>query len=84
VTEKWIAGAAIDAFMIEPLPKEHPIRSAPNVLITPHQASFTYETGERVSTTAATAIVDLIDGRKPRFVVDEKVYTAPTLRAKLK
>ena len=84
VTEKWIAGAAIDAFTIEPLPKEHPIRSAPTVLITPHQASFTYETGERVSTTAATAIVDLLAGRKPRFVVDEKVWAAGNLRAKVK
>jgi len=83
VTENWIAGAAIDAFTIEPLPKEHPIRSAPNVLITPHQASFTYETGEKVSTTAATAIVDLLAGRKPRFVVDEKVYDAPNLRVKV-
>jgi phosphoglycerate dehydrogenase-like enzyme len=84
VTEKWIAGAALDAFSIEPLPKEHPLRSAPNVLITPHQASFTYETGAQVSTTAATAIVDLLAGRKPRFVVDEKVYAAANLRAKVK
>jgi phosphoglycerate dehydrogenase-like enzyme len=84
VTEKWIAGAALDAFSIEPLPKEHPLRSAPNVLITPHQASFTYETGAQVSTTAATAIVDLLAGRKPRFVVDEKVWAAANLRAKVK
>jgi hypothetical protein len=48
-----------------------------------HQASFTYETGERVSTTAATAIVDLLAGRKPRFVVDEKVWGAANLRAKV-
>lgn len=84
VTANWIAGAALDAFSIEPLPAEHPIRKAPNVLITPHQASFTYETGERVSTTAATAIVDLLGGRKPRCVVDEKVFEAENLRANLK
>jgi phosphoglycerate dehydrogenase-like enzyme len=82
-TEKWIAGAAIDAFIVEPLPKDNPIRSAPNVLITPHQASFTYETGTHVSNTAATAIVDLMNGRKPRWVVDEKVFSSPARRAKV-
>ena len=55
--EGWIAGAALDAFVVEPLP-EHPLRTAPNVLLTPHLASFARETGERVSTTAAQAIVE--------------------------
>jgi len=83
VTEKWIAGAALDAYAVEPLPKDHPLRSAPNLLITPHQASCSYETGEQVSDAAAAAIVELMHGRKPRWVVDEKVYAAANLRAKL-
>ena len=83
VTEKWIAGAALDAYVVEPLPKDHPLRSAPNLLITPHQASCSYETGEQVSDAAAAAIVELMHGRKPRWVVDEGVYAAANLRAKL-
>ena len=35
-----IAGAAIDTFVQEPLPKEHPFWDAPNLLITPHTAAF--------------------------------------------
>ncbi|WP_285425623.1 D-2-hydroxyacid dehydrogenase family protein [Pseudomonas sp. efr-133-TYG-103a] len=34
--QKKIAGAALDVFGIEPLPKDHPFRSLPNLLATPH------------------------------------------------
>ena len=82
--QKWIAGAALDAYVVEPLPKDHPLRSAPHILITPHQASCSFETGGQVSDAAAAAIVELMHGRKPRWVVDEKVYAAANLRAKVK
>ena len=34
-----ISGAALDAFTVEPLPKESPLWDMPNVLISPHSAS---------------------------------------------
>ncbi len=82
--EKWIAGAALDTFITEPLPKDHPFRTAPNLLLTPHLASYARETGERVSITAAHAIVDLMNGRKPQFVVNPEVFGSSVLRAKIK
>lgn len=81
--EKWIAGAALDAFAVEPLPQDHPLRSAPNLLLTPHQASFGWETGARVSEAAAQSIVDLLQGRKPRWVVNPEVYQSRGLRARI-
>jgi glyoxylate reductase len=39
-----LAGAALDVTDPEPLPAEHPLRSMPNVLITPHLGSATLET----------------------------------------
>ena len=82
--EGWLGGAALDAFVVEPLPPDHPLRHSPNVLLTPHLASFARETGERVSLTAAQAIVDLVAGRQPQFVVNPEVFKAHQLRVALK
>lgn len=84
LNEQWIAGAAIDAFVVEPLPTDHPLRSAPNLLLTPHQASFGTDTGARVSEAAARAIVEIQAGRKPQWIVNPEVFNSPNLRVKLK
>jgi phosphoglycerate dehydrogenase-like enzyme len=34
--ERRIAGAALDVYDTEPLPPDHPLRSAPNTVLTPH------------------------------------------------
>jgi phosphoglycerate dehydrogenase-like enzyme len=81
--EGWIAGAALDTFLEEPLPMEHPFRQTPNLLLSPHQASFGRETGERVSICAAQAIVDLLEGRRPQLVVNPEVFQTAALRAAL-
>jgi phosphoglycerate dehydrogenase-like enzyme len=82
--EGWIAGAALDVFSTEPLPADNPLRSAPNLLLTPHQASFARETGEKVSLAAAQAIVDLTQGKRAKWVVDPEVYNSPALRISMK
>ena len=82
--EGWIAGAALDVFSIEPLPARYPFRSAPNLLLSPHQASCSFESGERVSDTTAQAILDLMSGRKPQIVLNPDVFQSPNLRAKVR
>jgi phosphoglycerate dehydrogenase-like enzyme len=36
LTEGWIAGAGLDVYDREPLPVNHPLRSLPNTVLTPH------------------------------------------------
>lgn len=39
-----IAGAALDVTDPEPLPRDHPLLSAPNLIVTPHTGSATFQT----------------------------------------
>jgi len=43
LTNKTIAGAALDVYDTEPLPKGHPLRTLPNALLTPHLGYVTQE-----------------------------------------
>jgi glyoxylate reductase len=44
LTEGWIAGAALDVTDPEPLPADHPLLGAPNLVIVPHLGSASHET----------------------------------------
>ena len=79
-----IAGAAIDAFAAEPLPASSALRRCPRLLITPHQAFNSVETGEKVSLMAAEAIVDVLQGRRPKHVANPDVLSSTTLRAPIR
>ncbi|MFN0126757.1 MAG: phosphoglycerate dehydrogenase [Verrucomicrobiales bacterium] len=82
--ENRIAGAALDVFVVEPLPPNHPLHSVPNLLLTPHLASLGYESGACVSAAVAEAILDVRAGRRPHWVVNPDVYQSPALRVPLK
>ncbi len=51
-----VAGAALDVFETEPLPKDSPLRKIPNLLLTPHLGASTAEAQESVGIEIAQSI----------------------------
>jgi D-3-phosphoglycerate dehydrogenase / 2-oxoglutarate reductase len=73
-----LAGAALDVFAIEPLPASSPLRNMPNVLLTPHIASYSEEGDFRHHTRTAEIIRQVVSGGVPerKVVVNKDLYDA--------
>ena len=51
-----VAAAALDVFEIEPLPEDSPLRTAPNLILTPHLGASTAEAQESVGIEIAQSV----------------------------
>ncbi len=60
-----LAGYGADVVEPEPVDKANPLLSAPNVVLTPHVASRTYESVERQATMAAENLIRVLKGETP-------------------
>lgn len=58
-----IAGAALDVTEPEPLPVDHPLLDAPNLLVLPHVGSATVRTRARMAEMAVENLLAALDGR---------------------
>ena len=61
---RQIAGAGLDVFDQEPLPKDHPLTKLDNVVLVPHIGWPTDDGYEKFAATAADALLAYLDGRE--------------------
>ena len=54
--DRHVAAAALDVFEVEPLPNDSPLRSTPNLILTPHLGASTSEAQESVGIEIAQSI----------------------------
>jgi len=64
-----ILGAALDVTDPEPLPRDHPLLSQKNVIITPHVGSATYATRKKMAEMSIENLLLGLKGEKLRWFV---------------
>jgi D-3-phosphoglycerate dehydrogenase / 2-oxoglutarate reductase len=72
--EKWIGGAATDVFAEEPVSRQNPLLSLPNVIVTPHIAGISSQSSLERGTQAVKRMLQAFAGQKPEGLVNPEVW----------
>ena len=83
LTERKIAGAALDVFEIEPIAPDNPLLTLDNVIVTPHSICWTDEFFRNNAESAFRSVAAVAGGRTPAYVVNRDVLQHPQLRSRL-
>ena len=67
--KKIIAGAGLDVFQREPINSKHPLVKIPNLVLTPHSGSATFETRKEMAELAVKNLILSLSGKKPIYQV---------------
>ena len=70
-----LAGAALDVFQQEPLPRDHPYRDLRNVILTPHMVGHTREIFDAIPPTALENIGRIFRGELPLYPRNPEVLS---------
>ncbi len=81
--ERWIAGAGLDVFEVEPLPADDPLLALDNVILTPHWLPSTTQAAQATASRMANGILNAAQGREPENVLNPAVLSRSGFRAKL-
>ena len=72
-----LAGAAVDVLRVQGERSPSVLIGVPGILVTPHMASFSRESMERVAMSAAQSIVAVLKGERPAGLVNPEAYADP-------
>jgi D-3-phosphoglycerate dehydrogenase len=78
LTSGQLAGAAVDVYSVEPMAHDNPLRTAPNVVLTPHLGASTAEAQDRVGVEMAEQVAMALSGVTPPYAIN-----APTIPAEV-
>lgn len=76
VTIGQIAGAALDVFETQPLPRQHPFFGLPNVIVTPHVAGITADSMWKMGQHAIQQALDILAGIRPKNLINPEAWEA--------
>jgi D-3-phosphoglycerate dehydrogenase / 2-oxoglutarate reductase len=71
--EGRLGGAGLDVFEGEPLAADHPLREAPNTILTPHVAWYSEESRRALKRSVAEDVARVARGEWPRCLVNSDV-----------
>ena len=71
--EAWIAGAALDVLPEEPPNPDEPLLELDNIILTPHVAFLSEESGYDLQVLAAQEMARVLSGQMPESVVNPSV-----------
>lgn len=83
LTNRRIAGAALDVFEVEPLPVNDPLIQLDNVILTPHWSASTRDVWRATGRAMVDGMLRAACGEIPADVVNRDVLTRPGFVAKL-
>jgi D-3-phosphoglycerate dehydrogenase len=77
LSQRRIAGAALDAMEPEPPRPDHPLFRLDNVVLTPHIGALTSEAATRGEWGAAREVIRVLEGKRPKNPVTELEQPSP-------
>lgn len=71
-----LAGAAVDVLKVQGAGSTSPLIGVPGIIVTPHMATFSRESMQRVALAAATSVVCALRGERPSSLVNPAAWPA--------